>query len=105
MDQIRLSLLELYYLNIRHHNVFGLLQIIPPGMEFHHIIPQDGDFDGELEGNLDHPAPQDPPIWSEVQIMLSVFLLILIGNLSNLMILLYVMCLRLDTPVCTKNTV
>ncbi|MED6205143.1 hypothetical protein PIB30_015265 [Stylosanthes scabra] len=42
------------------------MAIIPPGMEFHHIAPQDGDLDGELEGNLDHPAPQDPPIWSEI---------------------------------------
>ncbi|KAG6769307.1 hypothetical protein POTOM_024931 [Populus tomentosa] len=39
--------------------------IIPPGMEFHHIIPQDGDMDGEIEGNDDHPTP-DPPIWAEI---------------------------------------
>lgn len=48
------------------------LQTIPPGMEFHHIVPQDGDIEGEPEGNLDHPAPQDPPIWSEVINMLSI---------------------------------
>ena len=36
-------------------------------MEFHHIIPQDGDMDGEMEGNDDHPTP-DPPIWAEVLI-------------------------------------
>ncbi|KAJ6922051.1 sucrose-phosphate synthase 1 [Populus alba x Populus x berolinensis] len=41
------------------------MAIIPPGMEFHHIIPQDGDMDGEMEGNDDHPAP-DPPIWAEI---------------------------------------
>ncbi|XP_021899158.1 probable sucrose-phosphate synthase 1 [Carica papaya] len=40
--------------------------IIPPGMEFHHIVPQEGDMDGELEGNEDHPASPDPPIWSEI---------------------------------------
>ncbi|XP_028778238.1 probable sucrose-phosphate synthase [Neltuma alba] len=42
------------------------MAIIPPGMEFHHIIPQDGDIESEPDGNLDHPAPQDPPIWSEI---------------------------------------
>uniref|UniRef100_A0A6N2KJK7 Sucrose-phosphate synthase n=1 Tax=Salix viminalis TaxID=40686 RepID=A0A6N2KJK7_SALVM len=41
------------------------MAIIPPGMEFHHIIPQDGDVDGEIEGNEDHPTP-DPPIWAEI---------------------------------------
>lgn len=40
--------------------------VIPPGMEFHHIVPQDGDIETEPEGILDHPAPQDPPIWSEI---------------------------------------
>jgi len=42
-------------------------------MEFHHIVPHDGDIEGEPEGNLDHPAPQDPPIWSEVINMPSAF--------------------------------
>lgn len=42
------------------------LQIIPPGMEFHHIVPHDGDMDGETEGNEDHPRTPDPVIWSEV---------------------------------------
>ncbi|KAL5783438.1 hypothetical protein ACOSP7_008467 [Xanthoceras sorbifolium] len=42
------------------------MAIIPPGMEFHHIIPQDGDMDGETEGNEDHPSSPDPPIWSEI---------------------------------------
>ncbi|KAL3585453.1 hypothetical protein D5086_012320 [Populus alba] len=41
------------------------MAIIPPGMEFHHIIPQDGDMDGEMEVNDDHPTP-DPPIWAEI---------------------------------------
>ncbi|XP_061350887.1 probable sucrose-phosphate synthase [Gastrolobium bilobum] len=42
------------------------MAVIPPGMEFHHIVPQDGDIEGEPEGSLDHPAPQDPPIWAEI---------------------------------------
>lgn len=42
------------------------MAIIPPGMEFHHIVPQDGDMDGETEGNEDNPASPDPPIWSEI---------------------------------------
>ncbi|KAF2310587.1 hypothetical protein GH714_015017 [Hevea brasiliensis] len=42
------------------------MAIIPPGMEFHHIVPQEGDMDGEVEGNEDHPTSPDPPIWSEI---------------------------------------
>lgn len=42
------------------------MAIIPPGMEFHNIAPQDGDMDGEMEGNDDHPTTQDPPIWTEI---------------------------------------
>jgi sucrose-phosphate synthase len=46
---------------------FGMsLQVIPPGMEFHHIVPQDGDMEGETEGNEEHPTSPDPHIWSEV---------------------------------------
>ena len=37
-------------------------------MEFNHIIPQDGDVDGETEGSEEHSASPDPHIWSEVQI-------------------------------------
>lgn len=40
--------------------------VIPPGMEFHHIVPQDGDMDGETEGIEDQPTSQDPPIWTEI---------------------------------------
>lgn len=40
--------------------------VIPPGMEFHHIIPHDGDMDGETEGTEDHPSSPDPPIWAEI---------------------------------------
>ncbi|KAL6989083.1 putative protein serine/threonine kinase [Sarracenia purpurea var. burkii] len=38
-----------------------------PGMEFHHIVPQD--VDGETEGNEDQPTSPDPPIWSESMIL------------------------------------
>ncbi|KAL5697894.1 sucrose-phosphate synthase [Ranunculus cassubicifolius] len=40
--------------------------VIPPGMEFHHIVPLEGDMDGETEGNEDSPASPDPPIWTEI---------------------------------------
>lgn len=40
--------------------------IIPPGMEFHHIEPHDGDIDGICEGNEYKPASADPPIWAEI---------------------------------------
>ncbi|KAM1411788.1 hypothetical protein ACFXTO_024620 [Malus domestica] len=40
--------------------------IIPPGMEFHHIVPHDGDMDAETEANEDHHTSPDPPIWSEI---------------------------------------
>ncbi|KAI8570676.1 hypothetical protein RHMOL_Rhmol01G0054500 [Rhododendron molle] len=40
--------------------------VIPPGMEFHHIVPHDGDMDGETEGNEDQPTSQDPLIWTEI---------------------------------------
>ncbi|KAL8488407.1 hypothetical protein ACS0TY_024615 [Phlomoides rotata] len=39
--------------------------VIPPGMEFHHIIPHDGDMDTETEANEDGKSP-DLPIWAEV---------------------------------------
>ncbi|XP_057459551.1 probable sucrose-phosphate synthase 1 [Actinidia eriantha] len=40
--------------------------VIPPGMEFHHIVPHEGDMDGESEGNEDQPTSPDPPIWPEI---------------------------------------
>jgi hypothetical protein len=43
--------------------VFVALQIIPPGVEFGHMI-QDFDMDGEEDSPS--PASEDPPIWSEV---------------------------------------
>ncbi|KAL0842930.1 hypothetical protein Bca101_016175 [Brassica carinata] len=36
--------------------------VIPPGMEFHHIVPHDVDADGDDED----PQSADPPIWSEI---------------------------------------
>lgn len=51
----------------------AFLQIIPPGMEFHHIVPVDGDMDGETEGNEDHQSSPDPPIWSEVLMLLNIY--------------------------------
>ncbi|CAG7879143.1 unnamed protein product [Brassica rapa] len=36
--------------------------VIPPGMEFHHIVPHDVDADGDDED----PQSPDPPIWSEI---------------------------------------
>ncbi|KAJ0260779.1 sucrose-phosphate synthase 2 [Hirschfeldia incana] len=36
--------------------------VIPPGMEFHHIVPHDVDEDGDGED----PQTADPPIWSEI---------------------------------------
>lgn len=44
---------------------FSFLKVIPPGMEFHHIVPHDGDMDNETEANEDGKSP-DPPIWTEV---------------------------------------
>ncbi|KAL3532289.1 hypothetical protein ACH5RR_005810 [Cinchona calisaya] len=41
------------------------MAVIPPGMEFHHIVPHDGDMDGETEGNEDGKSP-DPHIWAEI---------------------------------------
>ena len=42
------------------------MQVIPPGMEFHHIVPHEGDIDGEAVENEDNPKTPDPHIWSEV---------------------------------------
>ncbi|EYU18237.1 hypothetical protein ABFS82_10G112000 [Erythranthe guttata] len=39
--------------------------VIPPGMEFHHIIPHEGDMDAETEANEDGKSP-DPTIWTEI---------------------------------------
>ncbi|KAL8497834.1 hypothetical protein ACS0TY_021250 [Phlomoides rotata] len=39
--------------------------VIPPGMEFHHITPHDGDLETDPEPNEDGKSP-DPPIWAEI---------------------------------------
>lgn len=52
-------------------NYGGHAQVIPPGMEFHHIAPHDGDLDGEDEKSEENPSSHDPAIWSEVLVNLS----------------------------------
>ncbi|XP_078430712.1 putative sucrose-phosphate synthase 1 [Wolffia australiana] len=37
--------------------------IIPPGMEFNHLVDGDADGDGGVE---EHPVLPDPPIWAEI---------------------------------------
>ncbi|XP_059460480.1 probable sucrose-phosphate synthase 1 [Corylus avellana] len=49
-----------------HGRFMPRMVVIPPGMEFHHIVPHDGDTDGDVERNDDDPASPDPPIWSEI---------------------------------------
>ncbi|KAK8292349.1 hypothetical protein V6Z12_D06G117300 [Gossypium hirsutum] len=48
-----------------HGRFMPRMVVIPPGMEFHHIVPHEGDMDGDAERNEEDPTP-DPPIWSEV---------------------------------------
>ncbi|ESQ41065.1 hypothetical protein EUTSA_v10012643mg [Eutrema salsugineum] len=40
--------------------------VIPPGMEFHHIVPHDVDADGEGARDDENPQSPDPQIWSEI---------------------------------------
>ncbi|KAJ8751701.1 hypothetical protein K2173_025869 [Erythroxylum novogranatense] len=49
-----------------HGRFMPRMVVIPPGMEFHHILPHDGDMDGEDGRNEDNPASPDPPMWSEI---------------------------------------
>ncbi|KAF3954467.1 hypothetical protein ACB098_01G105600 [Castanea mollissima] len=49
-----------------HGRFMPRMVVIPPGMEFHHIVPHDGDMDGDVERNEDSPSSLDPPIWSEI---------------------------------------
>ncbi|PQM32695.1 putative sucrose-phosphate synthase 1 [Prunus yedoensis var. nudiflora] len=49
-----------------HGRFMPRMVVIPPGMEFHHIIPHDGDVDGEGERHDDSSTSPDPPIWSEI---------------------------------------
>ncbi|GAV60532.1 Glycos_transf_1 domain-containing protein/S6PP domain-containing protein/Glyco_trans_4_4 domain-containing protein [Cephalotus follicularis] len=49
-----------------HGRFMPRMVVIPPGMEFHHIVPHDGETEGETERNEDNSASPDPPIWSEI---------------------------------------
>lgn len=54
----------------RNVNCYGRFMpramVIPPGMEFRHIIPHKGDIDGEAKGNEHNVGTADPPIWFEI---------------------------------------
>ncbi|KAA8521588.1 hypothetical protein F0562_012261 [Nyssa sinensis] len=53
--------------NVNCHGRFmPRMVVIPPGMEFHHIVPRDGDTDWEMEGREDNPETPDLPILSEI---------------------------------------
>ncbi|KAK8286565.1 hypothetical protein V6Z12_D08G304500 [Gossypium hirsutum] len=52
-----------------HGRFMPRMVVIPPGMEFHHIVPHDGDMDGDVERNEENSTSPDPPIWSETLIM------------------------------------
>ncbi|GLT85307.1 hypothetical protein SLE2022_034990 [Rubroshorea leprosula] len=49
-----------------HGRFMPRMVVIPPGMEFHHIVPHDGDADGNPEKFDNNPSSPDPPIWSEI---------------------------------------
>ncbi|TYI17056.1 hypothetical protein ES332_A08G298600v1 [Gossypium tomentosum] len=49
-----------------HGRFMPRMVVIPPGMEFHHIVPHDGDMDGDVERNEENSTSPDPPIWSEI---------------------------------------
>ncbi|XP_021276037.1 probable sucrose-phosphate synthase 1 [Herrania umbratica] len=49
-----------------HGRFMPRMVVIPPGMEFHHIVLHDGDMDGDLERNEEDSTSPDPPIWSEI---------------------------------------
>lgn len=50
-----------------HGRVMPRMLVIPPGMEFNHIVPHDGDIDGDAEGSEDaNSTTTDSPIWSEI---------------------------------------
>lgn len=65
--ELLISVRDLFYLVLK---IFHVLQVIPPGMEFHHIVPHEDDMDGETEESDEHPTSPDPPIWAEVSTML-----------------------------------
>ncbi|KAK8505357.1 hypothetical protein V6N12_067324 [Hibiscus sabdariffa] len=47
-----------------HWRFVPRMVVIPPGIEFHHILPRDEDIDGDMERNEENPT-SDPSIWSE----------------------------------------
>ncbi|CAN7101496.1 unnamed protein product [Brassica rapa subsp. narinosa] len=49
-----------------HGRFMPRMVVIPPGMEFHHIVPHDVDNDGEGARDDENPQSPDPPIWSEI---------------------------------------
>ncbi|GMH07032.1 hypothetical protein Nepgr_008872 [Nepenthes gracilis] len=49
-----------------HGRFMPRMVVIPPGMEFHHIVPHDGDMDSEAEEHEENNATPDPPISSEI---------------------------------------
>ncbi|RWR75599.1 Glycosyl transferase [Cinnamomum micranthum f. kanehirae] len=50
-----------------HGRFMPRMVVIPPGMEFNHIVPHDADVDGDAEGSEENnPPTPDPPIWSEI---------------------------------------
>nr|GEV55390.1 probable sucrose-phosphate synthase 1 [Tanacetum cinerariifolium] len=40
--------------------------VIPPGMEFKHIVPQGGGIDDDSKGHQDGLTTPNPPVWSEI---------------------------------------
>ncbi|KAK8544716.1 hypothetical protein V6N13_045795 [Hibiscus sabdariffa] len=45
-----------------HWRFVPRMVVIPPGIEFHHILPRDEDIDGDMERNEENPT-SDPSIW------------------------------------------
>ncbi|XP_076952984.1 putative sucrose-phosphate synthase 1 [Bidens hawaiensis] len=56
--------------NRRNVSCFGRFSprpiVIPPGMEFKHIVPNSGGADDDSEGYQDNSATPNPPVWSEI---------------------------------------
>jgi hypothetical protein len=66
IEQLSLDVLAIiiYYRGLKYFSfLFFGVQIIPPGIEFGHMI-----HDFEMDGDEDSPCPasEDPSIWSEV---------------------------------------
>lgn len=79
-------------------------------MEFHHIVPHDGDMDGETEGNEDGKS-LDPPIWAElvfvlINLICSFIPLILVHPFTSpfaVMQVLFIWC-HADNALLHKST-